>query len=141
MMTRRSTPTRRKRKGATQRSHRPIRIKRAYDPPARADGLRILVDRLWPRGLAKAALKLDAWPRVLSPSTELRRWYRHDPERFEEFRRRYRAELAEHADDLAALRAMVKGRAATLLTATHDLEMSHARVLREVLQRRSAAKR
>jgi uncharacterized protein YeaO (DUF488 family) len=110
-----------------------IAIKRAYDPPAAKDGLRILIDRLWPRGVSKAKLKLDAWPRQLSPSTALRKWYGHDPKRFAEFRRRYRAELAEHKDDLAALRTWIGGRAVTLITATRELELSHAEVLREML--------
>lgn len=112
-----------------------ISIKRAYDAPARDDGVRILVDRLWPRGLSKTSLKLDAWPRELAPSTELRKWYGHDPRRLIEFRRRYREELAAHQDGLAALKAMIKGRAATLVTATRELDLSHAVVLREVLQK------
>jgi uncharacterized protein YeaO (DUF488 family) len=111
-----------------------IHIKRVYDEPSAADGLRILIDRLWPRGFSKATLKLDAWPRALSPSNELRKWYGHDPTLFVEFRRRYRAELAAHRDELAALRAMVKGRSATLLTATRELDLSHAVVLREPLE-------
>ena len=110
-----------------------IAIKRAYDPPAAKDGLRILIDRLWPRGVTKAKLKLDAWPRALSPSTDLRKWYGHDPQRFAEFRRRYRAELAEHKDELAALRSWIKGRRTTLITATRELALSHAEVLREML--------
>ena len=121
------------------RSKRPrslIAIKRAYEKPAPQDGLRILIDRLWPRGLSKAKLKLDAWPRELTPSTALRKWYGHKPERFAEFRRRYSAELAQNPDRLEALRTMIKGRAATLLTATHNLELSHAEVLRELLRRK-----
>jgi uncharacterized protein YeaO (DUF488 family) len=112
-----------------------IAIKRAYDEPAAADGLRILVDRLWPRGIAKAALKHDAWPRALTPSNGLRKWYGHDPDRFAEFRRRYREELAARPDEIAALRALVKGRKATLVTATRELELSHAQVLREILEK------
>jgi uncharacterized protein YeaO (DUF488 family) len=96
--------------------------------------MRILVDRLWPRGLSKAALKLDAWPRALAPSTALRKWYGHDRRRFAEFRRRYRTELAGHKDDLAALRASIKGRAAMLITATRELDLSHAVLLRELLR-------
>jgi uncharacterized protein YeaO (DUF488 family) len=111
----------------------PIGIKRVYDKAARDDGVRILIDRLWPRGLSKAELKLDAWPRVLAPSTELRKWYGHDPKLFAEFRRRYRKELAGQKEELANLRAMIKGRKATLLTATRELELSHAVVLRELL--------
>jgi uncharacterized protein YeaO (DUF488 family) len=114
-----------------------IRIKRVYDEPSRDDGARILIDRLWPRGLSKAELKLDAWPRALSPSNELRKWYGHDPKLFAEFRRRYRKELAGQKEELATLRAMIKGRKATLLTATRELELSHAVVLREVLVAKS----
>jgi len=115
-------------------THR-IAIKRAYDAPSVADGLRILIDRLWPRGIAKAALKHDAWPRALTPSNELRKWYGHDRQHFAEFRRRYREELAAHKDELAALRALVKGRKATLVTATRELDLSHAQVLREILEK------
>ena len=97
---------------ARRRRPASIAIKRAYDKPAPQDGVRILVDRLWPRGLSKAALKLDAWVRQLAPSTALRKWYGHEPARFAEFRRRYRAELAEHKDELAELRKMIEGRAA-----------------------------
>ena len=112
-----------------------IAIKRAYDEPSAADGLRILIDRLWPRGMTKAALKHDAWPRALTPSNGLRKWYGHDPERFAEFRRRYREELAAHRDELDALRALIKGRTATLVTATRELDLSHGVVLREILEK------
>jgi uncharacterized protein YeaO (DUF488 family) len=111
-----------------------ITIKRVYDEPTRDDGLRILIDRLWPRGLSKAALKLDAWPRAFSPSNELRKWYGHDPKLFAEFRRRYREELAGQKEELANLRAMIKGRKTTLLTATRELDLSHGVVLRGVLE-------
>jgi len=111
-----------------------IGIKRVYDESARDDGLRILIDRLWPRGLSKAALKLDAWVRPLAPSNELRKWYGHDQKLFAEFRRRYRKELAGQKEEFAKLRAMIKGRKATLLTATRELELSHAVVLREMLE-------
>jgi len=130
-------PARRGRAPLTRRRRRQsssIGIERVYDKPSAQDGLRILVDRLWPRGLAKAALKLDAWPRALAPSTELRKWYGHDAARFAEFGRRYRDELAAHKDELSALRATIKGRSATLLTATRELDLSHAQVLREVLE-------
>jgi uncharacterized protein YeaO (DUF488 family) len=113
-----------------------IAIKRAYDNPAPQDGVRILIDRLWPRGVSKIELKLDAWPRELAPSTGLRKWYGHDPGRFAEFRRRYKAELAERPEQLNALRRMVKGRAATLITATRELDLSHAEVMRSILQRK-----
>jgi len=119
-------------------SRRPssIAIKRAYDSAAPQDGLRILIDRLWPRGVSKSKLKLDAWPRELAPSTGLRKWYGHDPARFAEFRRRYKAELAQRPEQLSTLRDMVKGRAATLITATRELDLSHAEVMRSILQRK-----
>ncbi|HKS62482.1 MAG TPA: DUF488 domain-containing protein [Xanthobacteraceae bacterium] len=110
-----------------------IRIKRAYDPPSPDDGLRILIDRLWPRGVPKAKLKLDSWVKHLSPSTALRKWYGHDPEKFTEFRRRYMAELKQEGEGLAELRAAVKGRTVTLLTSTKELDLSHAIVLRDLL--------
>ena len=136
---------RRKATPKTDKSRRPrsrklpssIGIKRVYDEPTRDDGVRVLIDRLWPRGLSKAELKLDAWPRVLSPSNELRKWYGHDPKLFAEFRRRYREELTGQKEELANLRAMIKGRRATLLTATRELELSHAVVLRELLEGKS----
>jgi len=118
----------------SRRSTSSIAIKRVYDEPARDDGIRILIDRLWPRGLSKAELKLDAWPRALSPSNELRKWYGHDPKLFAEFRRRYRKELAGQKEELNALQAMIKGRKTTLLTATRELALSHGVVLREVLE-------
>jgi len=109
-----------------------IRIKRAYEPPGKDDGLRILIDRLWPRGLSRNALKLDAWVKHLAPSNALRQWYKHDPEKFAEFRQRYLAELKAQGEALAELRATVKGRVITLLTATKELDLSHATVLREL---------
>jgi len=123
-------------KTAKKKAARPkaaIRIRRAYDPPAADDGLRILIDRLWPRGLAKSKLKLDAWPKHLSPSNALRKWYQHDPEKFAEFRKRYVVELKAQGEGLDELRAAVKGRTVTLLTATKELDLSHATVLRELL--------
>jgi uncharacterized protein YeaO (DUF488 family) len=118
-----------------------IGIKRVYENASRDDGIRILVDRLWPRGLSKASLQYDLWPRQLTPSNELRKWYGHDPKRAAEFRRRYLDELAAHRDDLAALREQIRGRTAILLTATHNLELSHAAVLRDLLQGKRARPR
>jgi uncharacterized protein YeaO (DUF488 family) len=112
-----------------------IRIKRAYDRPAASDGLRILIDRLWPRGVSKAKLRPDAWVKDLAPSNALRKWYRHDPAKFAAFRERYRAELAGAAEALRDLRALVKGRKVALLTATKELELSHGTVLRQLLAR------
>lgn len=110
-----------------------IAVKRAYQKPSARDGIRILIDRLWPRGVSKTELALDLWPRELAPSTELRKWYGHEARRFAEFRRRYRRELAAHKERLAALRDLIKGRAATLVTATREIDLSHATVLRELL--------
>ena len=107
-------------KAAPKRAAAAIRIKRAYDPSEPDDGLRILIDRLWPRGMPKAQLKLDSWVKHLSPSNALRKWYQHDPEKFAEFRKRYVAELKAEGEGLAELRAAVKGRTVTLLTATKE---------------------
>ena len=125
--------TKKAKKAAPKRAAAAIRIKRAYDPPEPDDGLRILIDRLWPRGMPKAKLRLDSWVKHLSPSNALRKWYQHDPEKFAEFRKRYVAELKAEGEGLAELRAAVKGRTVTLLTATKELELSHATVLRELL--------
>lgn len=104
-----------------------VRIKRIYDDPAPDDGRRVLIDRLWPRGVKKDSAAFDEWLPELAPSTELRRWYGHDPAKFAEFARRYRAELAEHAGDLEALRSLRDS--LTLLTAVKEVEISHAAVL------------
>ena len=130
-------PSRSARPSRPKRRASSIAIKRAYDKPSAKDGGRILIDRLWPRGLSKAKLKIDAWPRELTPSTDLRKWYGHQPARFAEFRRRYRAELAEHAKELDAVRTMVKGRSATLITATREVDLSHAAVMRGILRRKT----
>ena len=97
-------------------------------------GLRILIDRLWPRGLTKSKLKLDAWVKHLSPSNGLRKWYQHDGKKFAEFRKRYTAELKMQSEGLDELRQAVKGRTVTLLTATRELDLSHATVLRDLLE-------
>ena len=135
MTTRIATLAKPRRSGPRPRKRRSIsiKIKRVYEEAAPKDGLRILVDRLWPRGVSKAALKYDVWPRNLAPSTELRAWYGHDPKRFAEFRRRYRGELRAQREAVAALRATIKRRAATLITAVRELNLSHAVVLRELL--------
>lgn len=109
------------------------RVRRVYDAREAGDGLRVLVDRVWPRGLTKAAADLDEWLRDIAPSTDLRRWFGHDPDRFGEFEQRYRAELADadHHDALMHLQSLTSGQV-TLLTATKDLEISHATVLAQV---------
>jgi uncharacterized protein YeaO (DUF488 family) len=114
-----------------------VQVRRVYEEPAEDDGARVLVDRIWPRGLTKAKANLDEWCKQVAPSPELRKWYSHDPERFEEFGRRYRSELddPERADALAHLRHLAKGGELTLLTATKQPEISEAAVLAEMLER------
>jgi uncharacterized protein YeaO (DUF488 family) len=111
-----------------------ITLKRAYDPAAADDGYRVLVDRLWPRGVSREDARLDDWARELAPSTELRRWFGHDPERFEEFQRRYREELAQHGDELEELRARARSGRLTLVFGARDTEHNDAVVLAEVLR-------
>lgn len=110
-----------------------IRIKRIYEKPDADDGFRVLVDRLWPRGLKKEAAALDAWHRELAPSDALRRWFGHDVARWPEFRRRYVAELRDKGEALEALRALARERRLTLLFAARDEAHNDAVVLREVL--------
>lgn len=112
-----------------------VRIARVYDEPSPAGGARVLVDRLWPRGLSKESAALDEWLRDVAPSNELRKWYGHDPKLFDEFKDRYRAELAESpaAEALAALREMCERGPVTLLTASKALDISQAAVLADLL--------
>lgn len=112
-----------------------IRCKRVYDPPSEDDGTRVLVDRLWPRGLSKEKAAVDHWLKEIAPSTELRRWFGHAPQRWEEFRRRYGDELAEpeRRQALATLRAMADGGPLTLLYATRETRRNHATMLAELL--------
>jgi uncharacterized protein YeaO (DUF488 family) len=106
-----------------------------YDEPSPSDGVRVLVDRLWPRGLTKGKAALDEWCKDIAPSTALRKWYSHDPTRFEEFGRRYRRELEEQprAEAMKHLQALANERNLTLLTATKNAEISEAAVLAAVL--------
>lgn len=113
-----------------------ISVKRVYDPPSATDGIRVLIDRLWPRGLSKAAARVDQWPRDLSPSTALRQWYGHEAAKWPEFKRRYRAELAEHADALGALAAQSRRRKVTLLFGSKEPHLNNAYALKEILQAR-----
>ncbi len=114
-----------------------IQIKRIYLPPESADGCRMLVDRLWPRGVSKQAAFLDEWNRVVAPSHELRRWFAHDPEKFDEFARCYREELAYQEEELARLAALAQKERLTLLCAARDAQHNHAVILREVLENKS----
>jgi uncharacterized protein YeaO (DUF488 family) len=110
-----------------------IRVKRVYEPPAPDDGARILIDRLWPRGLKKADAAVDHWLKEIAPSTELRRWFGHEAERWPEFRRRYRKELQRHKAALDDLRARAKGSSITLVYAARDELHNDAVVLKDVL--------
>jgi uncharacterized protein YeaO (DUF488 family) len=115
-----------------------ISVKRVYEAAAPDDGSRILVDRLWPRGLASATAGVDEWIPAVAPSTSLRRWFGHDPERFDEFRRRYLDELGDddHAEPLRKLRERARKGRLTMLTATKDVSVSHAEVLVGLIAKR-----
>jgi uncharacterized protein YeaO (DUF488 family) len=110
-----------------------FQIKRVYEAPEASDGFRVLVDRLWPRGMAKERAALNLWMKDIAPSTELRRWFGHDPKRWKEFQTRYRAELKEHDTDLAQLRSQARKGTVTLLFGARDIEHNEAVVLRNVL--------
>jgi uncharacterized protein YeaO (DUF488 family) len=110
-----------------------IRVKRVYAPPEAEDGYRVLVDRLWPRGVSRERAHLDSWARELAPSDELRRWFGHRPERFDEFRSRYRAELQARADDVEDLRTRAESGRVTILYAARDEKHNDAVVLAELL--------
>ena len=110
-----------------------VRIKRAYEAPSPHDGTRILVDRLWPRGVKKADAGISQWMKEIAPSNELRKWFGHDPERWEEFRRRYKAELAKKRELMAQLRELAREGPLTLVYSAHDEAHNQAVVLRETL--------
>jgi uncharacterized protein YeaO (DUF488 family) len=117
-----------------------LAIKRVYDPPAPDDGFRVLVDRLWPRGLTKEKAALDLWAKDLAPSPDLRKEFNHRPERFAEFTHHYKSELSKNPA-VAGFRAELKRPKATLLYGAHDRENNHALVLREFLKKARPAKR
>lgn len=114
-----------------------IKIKRVYEPYSKGDGYRALVDRLWPRGVKKTELKIDEWCKEIAPSTELRKWFNHDPERWAEFRTRYLKELKEPAaqEELQALAVVARTSDLTLLYAAHDEEHNNAKVIQSRLER------
>lgn len=116
-----------------------LKIKRAYEPASAEDGVRVLVDRIWPRGLSKETARIDAWLKDLAPSTELRRWFGHDPGRWSEFRRRYFRELEARPGLVEQLRAMRRGRTLTLVYAARDREHNNARALGEFVDRAGGA--
>jgi uncharacterized protein YeaO (DUF488 family) len=118
-----------------------IKLKRAYDSAESRDGTRILIDRLWPRGVRKADAAIDLWAKDLAPSTALRRWFGHDPARWHEFRRRYSEEIHQHRDRLDELRTLAQGGRITLVFAAHDETHNDAVALREILLGRSIPRR
>ena len=110
-----------------------VRIKRAYEPPSPHDGIRVLVDRLWPRGVKKADADISQWMKEIAPSNELRKWFGHDPERWEEFRRRYNAELTAKRELMGQLRELARKGPLTLVYSAHDETHNQAVILREKL--------
>jgi uncharacterized protein YeaO (DUF488 family) len=118
-----------------------IQIKRVYDPSAQEDGARILVERLWPRGMKKDALHMDGWYKNLAPSDDLRRWFSHDPAKWKEFQRRYRAELADNPAACQPLLDAAKQGNITLLYSAHDTEHNNAIALKSYLEERLRGKK
>ena len=117
-----------------------ITVKRIYEPAVQGDGYRILVDRLWPRGVSKAAAQIDLWLKDIGPSTDLRQWFNHDPARWEEFRRRYYAELQEKTALLATITEQAKTRPVTLVYSAKDEQHNQAVALRSFLLKRPTAR-
>ena len=111
----------------------PVRIKRIYEPPGEADGRRVLVDRLWPRGLSREKASLDLWLKEVAPSHELRRWYKHETARWPEFQKRYRAELADRSVEVEQLVSMAREGGLTLLFSARDEQRNQAAVLRDLV--------
>jgi uncharacterized protein YeaO (DUF488 family) len=112
-----------------------LHVKRVYDPPVKTDGVRVLVDRLWPRGLSKEAASIDIWAKEIAPSHELRRWFHSGDGDFTEFRERYRKELSAHHEQARALRKQIGRRKATLLYATKADDHNHAQLVKQFLER------
>ncbi len=115
-----------------------VRLKRAYEPASPSDGTRVLIDRLWPRGVTKQNAKIDEWLKEVAPSTELRKWFAHDPARWREFRHRYQGEVRQHPEQLAHLRALAREGVMTLVFSAHDEEHNDAVVLRDLILGRHA---
>jgi len=118
-----------------------VRVKRVYAAPARSDGCRVLVDRIWPRGLSKEVASLDAWLKDVAPSSALRQWFRHDPAKWESFKRKYFAELDRQEGVLDRLLEPCPGRTLTLLFAAQDTEHNNAVALKEYLDKQSRSRR
>lgn len=140
-MTTRRTVTERTNSGAVtpprvgRMTFMPLLIKRVYDPPAKDHGYRVLVDRIWPRGLSKGAAQIDEWLKDIAPSTALRKWFGHDREKWKEFMQRYFRELDANPAAVAQLRALARGRRVTLLFAAKDIEHNNAVALKAYLGR------
>jgi uncharacterized protein YeaO (DUF488 family) len=111
-----------------------VHVKRVYDPSEPGDGYRVLIDHVWPRGVSRERAKLDEWARELAPSDQLRRWFDHVPERFDEFRARYRTELAAHADRIEELRTRARHGPLTIVYAARDREHNNAVVVAELVR-------
>ena len=125
--------------GPAQRLHGAtfvIDLKRAYDPPAKGDGYRVLVDRVWPRGIARDKLQIDAWLKDLAPSTGLRRWFGHDPTKWDAFKERYAQELEQHSEALEEIVEKARAGRVTLVFGARDTERNNAVALKECLERR-----
>lgn len=112
-----------------------IQIKRAYEAPKEDDGQRVLIDRLWPRGLAKEEARIDLWLKEIAPSPELRKWFGHDTQKWPEFRKRYRAELKENEAAVETLRGLAEGESVTLIYSARDTEHNDAVVLQEFINK------
>lgn len=111
-----------------------LRLKRVYETPNKDDGVRILVDRLWPRGLTKERAKVDLWLKEIAPSTELRKWFGHDPKKWRSFRGRYQTEIKHHAEQLNLIKSKVKEGAVTLVYGARDQARNEAIVLKQLLE-------
>jgi uncharacterized protein YeaO (DUF488 family) len=112
-----------------------IRVKRVYEKPAKADGRRVLVDRIWPRGLSKQEARIDEWLKEIAPSAKLRKWFRHDPARWNEFKKRYAAELDDRREQMERLARESHKRTVTLLFGAKDIEHNNAVALKECIER------
>jgi uncharacterized protein YeaO (DUF488 family) len=110
-----------------------VRLKRAYEPPAADDGTRILIDRLWPRGVKKTNAAIDEWMKEIAPSGTLRKWFGHDPDRWQEFRRRYQSEIRHHPEQFELLRELAQKGPVTLVFSAHDEAHNNAVVLKDLL--------
>ena len=113
----------------------PFQLKRVYETPGREDGMRVLIDRLWPRGLSKDAARIDLWAKDISPSTELRKWFDHDPERWAQFQKRYAAEIKSQTETLTLLRLEAKRRMVSLLYGSRETVHNNAAALKRYLEK------